>query len=514
MILIITNKEDVHPTPVIDILTGRGVPFFRLNTETLLTDYEFCWWNDEWGMDFWIRCTRNGLETRGSEITAVWERRPEKPEELPVNNTPEVDKHNRTEALGFLVFLRYYIKDIPSIGSIEHERAAESKMLQLKVARECGFSVPDTCFSNRKEDVVRFAERHEQLILKSIENPYIWDEANDREYVFYAQRVEAARVADFPEEAFTQTVSFVQNYVPKAFELRVTVVGDQVFACKIDSQALPDDKGAVDWRQGYDYGLKQEAYTLPEEYGKRCVAYLRKLGLNFGCFDFIVTPEGEYVFLECNPNGQWLWVELATGLPIAAAIADFLANQETLETLTHLDIRNDMNREEVIKEITPWGWEGLAMSDSFVWNEEFLEQYKDHVDWEKISECGNVLWDFSLLEHFKDYINWKKLSAVRNSKKLHTEKNLEAFADYWDWSELSRNPSLDWTFSLIDRYADRWDWKEIADNFTLASNNMFSIDFMLRYQKYLSPLEELKDTFLGRCVGYEIGNELRININR
>ena len=330
MILIITNKEDVHSTPVIDILTGRGVPFFRLNTEALLTDYEFCWWNDERGMDFWIRCTRNGLETMGSEITAVWERRPEKPEELPVCSTPEVDKHNRAEALGFLVFLRYYIKDIPSIGSIEHERAAESKMLQLKVAQACGFRVPETCFSNRKKDIVRFAERHGQLILKSIESNSVWDEANDREYVFYAQRVEAARVADFPEEAFTQTVSFVQNYVPKAFELRVTVVGDQVFACKIDSQALPDDKGAVDWRQGYDYGLKQEAYTLPEEYGKRCVRYLRKLGLSFGCFDFIVTLDREYVFLECNPNGQWLWVELATGLPIAAAIADFLTNYELI----------------------------------------------------------------------------------------------------------------------------------------------------------------------------------------
>ena len=48
------------------------------------------------------------------------------------------------------------------------------------------------------------------------------------------------------------------------------------------------------------------------------------MGLNFGCFDFIVTPSGEYVFLECNPNGQWLWVELETGLPISQAIAEFL----------------------------------------------------------------------------------------------------------------------------------------------------------------------------------------------
>ena len=46
MILIISNKEDVHPTPVIDVLARRGVPVFRLNTEALLTDYEFAWWSE------------------------------------------------------------------------------------------------------------------------------------------------------------------------------------------------------------------------------------------------------------------------------------------------------------------------------------------------------------------------------------------------------------------------------------------------------------------------------------
>ena len=70
MILIVTNKEDVHPTPVIERLAERGIPFFRLNTESLLTDYEFSWWNDSLGCDFYIKCILNGMEVRGSEITA------------------------------------------------------------------------------------------------------------------------------------------------------------------------------------------------------------------------------------------------------------------------------------------------------------------------------------------------------------------------------------------------------------------------------------------------------------
>ena len=36
---------------------------------------------------------------------------------------------------------------------------------------------------------------------------------------------------------------------------------------------------------------------------------MASLGLKFGCFDFIVTPDGEYVFLEVNEAGQFLWIE-------------------------------------------------------------------------------------------------------------------------------------------------------------------------------------------------------------
>lgn len=328
MILIITNKEDAHPTPVIERLSARGVPVFRLNTEALLTDYDFGWFADDvHGISFWIRCRLNGLETTGSEITAVWDRRPEPPEQLPYPSTPEIDKHNRTEALGFLVFLRYWLKDIPSIGSIVNDRPAGSKMLQYKVARDVGFNIPKTCFSNSKEQILKLAKKCTDLVLKSIDSCDIWDEKQGVDYVFYAQKTKATLLPAVPDEAFSQTVSFVQEYINKAFELRVTVVGEQVFACKIDSQAQQDETGRIDWRQGYEHGLKHEPFSLPSSISSGCIKFLHQMGLNFGCFDFVVTPSGQYVFLECNPNGQWLWVELSTGLKIADAIADFLSNK-------------------------------------------------------------------------------------------------------------------------------------------------------------------------------------------
>lgn len=333
MILIITNKEDAHPTPVIERLTARGVPVFRLNTEALLTDYDFGWQVDASGaISFWIRCRLNGLETTGREITAVWDRRPEKPEELPYPSTPEIDRHNREEALGFLVFLRYWLKDIPSIGSIVNDRPAASKMLQYAIAREVGFKIPRSCFSNVKEPFLDIFRECTDLILKPIEVCDIWDEKQGVDYVFYAQKTPAASLLEVPGEAFSQTVSFVQEYIEKAFELRVTVVGEEVFACKIDSQAQQEETGRIDWRQGYEHGLRQEVFALPDSVSSQCVMFLRRMDLNFGCFDFIVTPLGEYVFLECNPNGQWLWIELAVGLKISEAIADFLQNPSAKQT--------------------------------------------------------------------------------------------------------------------------------------------------------------------------------------
>jgi glutathione synthase/RimK-type ligase-like ATP-grasp enzyme len=326
MILILTNKEDVHPTPVVEYLSERRIPVFRLNTEALLSDYQFHWWCNDTGTGFYIKNVKIGLELRGSEVTAIWERRPELPKELLVENRPEINKHNLEEARGFLSFLRYYLKDVFSIGSIVYDRVSASKMLQLKTAQDLGMNVPATCFSNRKEDIIRFAENYEYVVLKSIENDNIW--LNDEyEYVFYAQKVESSQLADNPEEMFSQTINFVQNYIEKQFELRITVVEDRIFACKIDSQTLDDNKGKVDWRQGYDYGLKYEPVELPEKISRFCLLFLKAMNLHFGCFDMIVTPENEYVFLECNPNGQWLWIELETGMKISEAVAEILSEK-------------------------------------------------------------------------------------------------------------------------------------------------------------------------------------------
>lgn len=329
MILLFTNKEDEHPTNVIKYLMEWRVPVFRFNTECLLTDYEFEWWCHDSEMDFHLKNLKNGKEIFGHDVTAIWDRRPMKPETLPMESSMEgVNEHILEEAHSFLSFLRYYLKDVYSIGSIVQDRPADSKMLQMAVARSVGMKMPRTIFSNRKKSVCGFFSAEQDVLLKPLSTTDVYQPEEGQEYVFYSMKVPHRNLSAQPDEAFSQTVTFAQDYVPKKHELRITVVCDDVIACKIDSQAQADDEGKVDWRQGYEHDLRHEIVQIPTRISNQCRAFLARMGLNFGCFDFIVTPGDEYIFLECNPNGQWLWIELFTGYDISKVIASNLAKYE------------------------------------------------------------------------------------------------------------------------------------------------------------------------------------------
>lgn len=112
-----------------------------------------------------------------------------------------------------------------------------------------------------------------------------------------------------------------QPNVPKLFDVRVTIVGEEIFAAAIDSQVEPTAR--TDWRQTA-HDLKHERHSLPIEVERGCLRLMRELGLVFGALDFVLTPDGRYVFLEINPNGQWLWIEDKLGFPITRQVAAWL----------------------------------------------------------------------------------------------------------------------------------------------------------------------------------------------
>jgi len=104
-------------------------------------------------------------------------------------------------------------------------------------------------------------------------------------------------------------------------------MGERIFTAKLDSQAHESTR--TDWRAGAveDEDVEYEVFDLPEHIQAGLHRLVRSFGINFASIDMIVTPAGEFVFLDLNPNGQWLWLEEELGLPLVAGMADLLTTE-------------------------------------------------------------------------------------------------------------------------------------------------------------------------------------------
>ena len=134
----------------------------------------------------------------------------------------------------------------------------------------------------------------------------------------------SARDLDDRVEAVRQAPR-LQEYVDGP-DLRVIAVGPALFAMEVDARATehPEDCRR-DWARGRPTARATE---LPAEVASGILGVMARLGLAYGAFDLRRRDrDGEHLFLEVNPAGQWLYVEEVTGQPITAAVAELLAGR-------------------------------------------------------------------------------------------------------------------------------------------------------------------------------------------
>lgn len=187
---------------------------------------------------------------------------------------------------------------------------AEFKPAGLAAATAAGFAIPPTLVTNVPEDARAFAKEHVDVLYKPLWVPlYIIDGTS--------QTVPVATVdQDEIDDTISGAMHLFQATVDKIADVRVTVIGEKVFAVRIDSDLL-------DWRT--DYSTHTYAVIAPPAGIEAAIrAYLRHFDLVFGAFDFCIDRAGDWIFLECNSSGQWAWLEPQTGLPLTATLADLL----------------------------------------------------------------------------------------------------------------------------------------------------------------------------------------------
>jgi hypothetical protein len=212
--------------------------------------------------------------------------------------------------------LEAFSGDTPWVNPRTADNIARHKPAQLRVASEVGLSIPRTLISNDPRKAAAFVEASEgQCIYKVL----TWYFVPPNQWIFTSPVDPGSLRTD--AEAVEIAPCLFQELVPKAYELRVTVIGDRTFPVRIDSQARPDTR--LDWRRN-QYAVPYAPTTISPSLQLKLLAMNARLGLAFGAYDLIVTPDERVVFLEVNPMGQWLWLEKITGVPITEAVCDHL----------------------------------------------------------------------------------------------------------------------------------------------------------------------------------------------
>jgi glutathione synthase/RimK-type ligase-like ATP-grasp enzyme len=323
-VLVITNDHDEHADAVIEELHRRVVPVFRFHPDEFPDACSISMEIHDGRVDGEIRNARHRVAFR--DVCAAWFRRSRglfAP--LPSMNVLHGDLENFVKVQSSVTLTALFASlQTLWVGQPFKLRRAEVKVLQIAEASKAGLLTPATLISNDPERVTAFVD-----LLGDTEcaiKPLIATRVDGEEGARLPLTTTLPRGYALDSVALAPTI--FQPYIEKAYELRCVVMGDKIFTAKLNSQ--DKESARKDWRAAavdQEGDVEHEVYDLPEPVQAAIHRLMRSFEINFASIDMIVTPNGEFMFLDLNPNGQWLWLEEAIGLPLVASMADLLTSE-------------------------------------------------------------------------------------------------------------------------------------------------------------------------------------------
>jgi hypothetical protein len=312
VILVVSTADDPHAAAVLAVLRARGTPSVLLDAADAL--------EQPLSATVGLAPLRAGVgDVALDDVETVWLRRFTAPRTA-LEGAPGV--FAQREATSLLLSLAAALRDRRWANPLSSALATDGgygKLSQLEAARRVGLEVPETLATNQPGEARAFVAEHQDVVYKPFESPHLADKR-----VIFCRRV----APDDPLEQVLLAPCIFQRRVEKRCDVRGLVLGDRVLAAEIHSQAHPDS--ATDFRRAYRLGETHYAeHVLPPDVAARLVALHRALGLAMGAFDLVQRPDGGYVFLETNQQGQYLWLQdQVPSLRLTEAVADLLTSPE------------------------------------------------------------------------------------------------------------------------------------------------------------------------------------------
>src|SRR3989344_2955606 len=321
MICIITSSTDVHADRVEDLLKERSIEVIRLNSDDI-SPHNFLSFQIPSITVFSYKSGKKIYDL--DKVNAYWYRKPE---------IWSTNYHKITTKEGLSIdFKLQEIKQFYKSIMFEAERKkifcvsplssifkSRNKIHQLLHAQELGFKVPDTIITSLPSEIEEFLKNHSgKGVIKAIDVGHIRFGKSTK--LYFTSPINTKILRRISKNTTFDHPVLVQEQISKKIELRITIIGQQVFARSIDSQRLKTSK--FDWRMANMEKLPHVSFSLPDKIKRLCLALCKIYRLQFGAIDMALTPDNQYVFFEINPNGQYLWIENQTGLPLSESMAN------------------------------------------------------------------------------------------------------------------------------------------------------------------------------------------------
>ena len=308
IVMIVSSPGDVHAQAVMEALSDSGVDIELLDLSEFPTRISLSMEFENSKHRFCLHrtgCAKLDLLT----ISAAWWRRPQ-PFRFPAALTETAHRRFALSEAATAFAGLYQSMDAFWVNDPRRDSAAQHKPWQLALAQQIGLEIPVTLMTSDPEEARDFWMRFEDCIIYKpfLSLPEAWRETR------------RLRAEEIPLSQSVRTTPVIfQRYVDAIADVRATIVGDDIFAASTD---VREGEYPTDVRFNPD--ARFEFHLLPTDVQDALRSMMRRMGLEYGAVDLRLTPEGTYVFLEINPAGQFLWIEIATGQKIASSLAAHL----------------------------------------------------------------------------------------------------------------------------------------------------------------------------------------------
>lgn len=312
-ILIVTFSEDFYTIDLVaSFLEQNGHEVHRFNTDTFPQKTQFIqkidknghqWsWTD--GVNHWE------LET----FDSVWIRKTMSPQIDTSLDITYQDGVLRESKVVLSAFLNHCAKKKNIIDPLLKVKKAVSKSWQLEQALEVGLQIPETLITNNSKALETFYHQQNKSIITKLQIEL--EQSMQGGKGLYTQKITDEHIKNIDLLVYAPMI--FQREIEKVYELRIIYIDGIFYTGKIN--ATQSKTGQTDWRVSEVGSTYWEHYELPNTLKEKLRTFMLIMELRYGAIDIIRDIEGNYIFLEVNPRGEWGMLQKELGLPIAEAI--------------------------------------------------------------------------------------------------------------------------------------------------------------------------------------------------